>query len=452
MPDRPVVIASNRGPVSFTLTDDGSIEMGRGSGGLVSGLKSLGGSGATWFAAAISAGDVATSRQGPVDARGFELRLLEVEPTRYRQAYDDIANETLWFLHHDLWDLTREPRFDDEWREAWLSYRAMNEQFADALAEDCEPNSIVLAQDYHLALLGQMVATRRDDLSVVHFHHTPFATPDELRVLPDEVRRELMDGLGGFHACGFHTTGWAGNYAAAATGPARPFVAPLGIDPETLLAEASTDECAAQVAALEELVGDRLFIVRVDRIELSKNLLRGFDAYDVLLARSPEWRGRVVFGALCYPSREGVPAYAQYRRDVEARVAEINERWGTDEWTPIVLETEDDYTRSLAALRGADVIVVNPVRDGLNLVAKEAMILNERGASLVLSTRAGAWDEMSDVADGVNPFDVSATADAIDAALRRTPEERRTRGAGLRAAAMRRTPADWLVDQLAAAD
>jgi trehalose 6-phosphate synthase len=452
VPDRPVVIASNRGPVSFSLNDDGSIETGRGSGGLVSGLNSLGASGATWFAAAISAGDLAVARQGAHDVLGFELRLLEVEAERYRHAYDEIANSTLWFLHHGIWDLTREPAFDDAWRDAWASYRAMNEQFADALADHCEPGSIVLAQDYHLSLLGKMVTDRRPDIRAVHFHHTPFATPEELRVLPTEIRRELMGGLAGFHTCGFHTRDWAANFDAGSGDGTRSFVAPLGIDADTLLAESSTDACNVEVAALDRAIGDRQFIVRVDRIELSKNLLRGFDAFELLLQRSERWRGRVVFGAHCYPSREGVPAYARYRDDIVARVAEINDRWGDADWTPILLETDDNYLASLAALRRADVVVVNPVRDGLNLVAKEAMIVNDRGAGLILSDRAGSWDEMSDVADGVNPFDVSATTDAIEVALRRDPTERATRGAALRAAAARRTPSDWLADQLAAAD
>jgi trehalose 6-phosphate synthase len=195
-------------------------------------------------------------------------------------------------------------------------------------------------------------------------------------------------------------------------------------------------------------VGDRAFLVRVDRIELSKNVLRGFDAYAALLEAEPHRREQVVFGAFVYPSRQGVAAYDRYARAVAERVGEINERFGTPSWTPILYDPHDDYPRSVAALQLADVVVVNPISDGLNLVAKEAMVLGERDPQLVLSPHAGAWDELGGAgAWRAEPFDVGATAEAIAAALDVAPEERRARSASLRAASLARTPADWLTDQ-----
>lgn len=449
--DRPVVIVSNRGPASFVVGPDGELEMRRGSGGLVTGLAALGGSDATWIAAAIGEGDVARARLGPTEAAGFDLRLLEVDADRYGAAYDVVANETLWFLHHGLWDLTREPRFDDRWRSAWAHYRALNEQFAEAVAESAPRGSVVLVQDYHLSLMGHALAERRPDLTAVHFHHTPFCTPHELETLPDDVAHELMDGLGGYASCGFHTDRWARHFAACADHAPPTFVAPLGIDPAVIASEAATDACRRELARLDELVGDRWLLARVDRIELSKNLLRGFDAFDLLLERRPDWRGRVVFGAFCYPSRGGVAAYASYRREVEERVAALNERWGTPAWTPVLWEDDDNYPRSVAALRRADGVLVNPVRDGLNLVAKEAALVNEHDAGIVLSDRAGSWAELRHVVEGINPFDVAATASALERVLDRPPEERRRIAAAAREVAAGRTPADWLADQLAAA-
>ena len=168
-------------------------------------------------------------------------------------------------------------------------------------------------------------------------------------------------------------------------------------------------------------------MVRVDRIELSKNLLRGFLAFDDLLDRHPDLRGRVVFGAFCYPSREGLAEYLAYRQEVESLVHQINERWATDDWTPILLETSDDFPRSVAALRRYDVLLVNPIRDGLNLVAKEGPLVNERDGLVVLSTEAGAWAELEGAVLAVNPFDITATADAMPDALGRAPAERRAR-------------------------
>jgi trehalose 6-phosphate synthase len=206
------------------------------------------------------------------------------------------------------------------------------------------------------------------------------------------------------------------------------------------------------VAEIEESVGDRLVVARVDRIELSKNLLRGFAAFDLLLAERPEWREQVTFVALVYPSREGVDEYVEYRADVAALVAEINARWGTPGWTPIHYDDVDDFPRSVAALQRADVLLVNPVRDGLNLVAKEGVALNTAEGVLVLSTEAGAWAELGDAgALRVNPFDVVGTAEALHEALSMPAGERAERAAALKAAATARTPQDWLAEQLAAA-
>ena len=191
--------------------------------------------------------------------------------------------------------------------------------------------------------------------------------------------------------------------------------------------------------------------LRVDRIELSKNLLRGFLAYDELLETRADLRGRVVFAALVYPTRQGLPEYQAYRQEVEGLVRRLNQRWGSSDWTPVLLDLEDNHPRSVAALRRADVLLVNPVRDGLNLVAKEGALVNERQAALVLSREAGAWDELSQWAIGVNPFDVTGTAEAVAQGLDMAAPERARRADALRRAASQRTPEEWLADQLAAA-
>jgi trehalose 6-phosphate synthase len=196
-------------------------------------------------------------------------------------------------------------------------------------------------------------------------------------------------------------------------------------------------------------VGDRQVIVRVDRMELSKNLLRGFWAFDELLEVQPERRGRVVFVALAYPTRQGLADYLAYQNEVESTVERINQRWATPGWTPIVLAVEDDYPRSLAAMTRYDVLLVNPVRDGLNLVAKEGPLLNTRHGVLVLSREAGAIDELAGGAISLNPFDVSATAAALATALDLPADERKERSDHLRRAVLARRPADWLADQLA---
>jgi trehalose 6-phosphate synthase len=454
---RPVVLASNRGPLSFTIDAGGGLVARRGAGGLVSGLAPLMvGTDGIWVAAAMSDGDRAAAAAGPTVAEGLHTTLLAVDPDDYRMAYDVVGNATLWFVHHGLYELARRPRFDHRFTQAWDAYRRVNTAFADAIAQVAPDGAAVLVQDYHLSLLGPMLAQRRPDVRAVHFSHTPFASPDWLRVLPDAVAAELLEGLAGHHACGFHTRRWADAFAAGCAEvlgrePAT-FVAPLAPDPDDLAAVAGGQACAQALSALDEQVGDRALIVRVDRIELSKNLVRGFHAFDDLLERYPDWRGRVVFGAFVYPSREGLPEYLAYRQEVEAVIEQVNRRWATADWTPILAFIGDNHPRSVAALRRFDVLLVNPVRDGLNLVAKEGALVNKRDGLVLLSPEAGAWPELEGAVRRVHPYDISATADALADALATPAAARATEAAELRRRAQLRTPRDWLADQLAAAN
>jgi trehalose 6-phosphate synthase len=465
MTSRPILVVSNRGPVSFRRDDAGSLTAVRGAGGLVSGLSPLmAGADRTWLAAALSdddraaiaerSDDAAPSRI-EVEAGGVKAILAAIDPDDLQRSYDVVCNATLWYVHHHLFALAREPVFDPGWWEAWQAYRRVNAAFADLVAEVAPEGAAVLVQDYHLCLLGPLVAERRPDLRTVHFSHTPFAAPDLFDVLPESVRVELLTGLAGHGACGFHTSRWQRDFLACCerngVSPPTTFASSLGPDAADLLATRDGEAFAEAAAALDAQVGDRRVVARVDRIELSKNLVRGFVAFDVLLERHPEWRERVTFAASVYPSREANPDYVAYRTDVAATVERVNARWGTDDWTPILLNESDHFPTSVATLARADVVLVNPVRDGLNLVAKESMLVNGRDALLALSPEAGAWDEMAGAASAVHPFDVVQTADALHELLGADETERARRANELRKAAGARTPADWLADQLAAA-
>jgi trehalose 6-phosphate synthase len=454
MAGRPVVIVSNRGPVSFRQ-ENGELVPQRGAGGLVTGLASISGTDATWIAATISDADRKAAEQGTIDTEGFRVRLLALDPELYAMAYDVVSNATLWFVHHHLFELARRPRFDEHFARAWEAYRTVNEQFADAVAEEAPDDAAVLVQDYHLTLLAPRLRDSRPDLRLVHFSHTPFAVPDLLRVLPAEPLTEMLDGMAEHDACGFHSARWAAAFIDGcreilARSPTT-FVSPLAPDAANLRRSATTAECTAAFADLDHTVGDRQLIVRVDRIELSKNILRGFHAFDDLLERYPQVRERVVFAAFCYPSRDGLPEYLAYRQEVEWLARSLNDKWSKPDWTPILFDTSDDYPRSVAALRRYDVLVVNPIRDGLNLVAKEGAIVNERDGVVVLSTEAGAFDELDGAVRPVNPFDVSGTADAIAEALFSSPAERVAESTELRRRVESRNPQMWLADQLQAA-
>jgi trehalose 6-phosphate synthase len=489
-----VLVASNRGPVSYQFGADGTPAGRRGGGGLVAGVA--GGlapltpqAEVTWICAALSDADRAAARQRPVAepvAPGeVPVRMLDIPPEVFDRAYNNVANSVLWFVHHLLFDTPNQPRFGREFRRDWEAYLAYNEAFADAMADeaarDSAPSSGVraLIQDYHLCLAPRMLRDKLGgayaDAGIAHFSHTPWAPPDYYRMLPAEVGEALLDGMLGADQVGFHAGRWAAAFldcCAAILGAqvsrgdgaevagrvvhrghvTEVAVHPLGVDAAALRARARAGDVQAHVAALGQAAGDRKLIVRVDRTELSKNIVRGLAAYRELLATRPEWHGRVVHLAFAYPSRSAVPEYRAYTERVRQVAAEITAEFRTPDWNPLILEVKDDYPRSLAACAVADVLLVNPTRDGMNLVAQEGPVLSERGCALVLSREAGAAATLDGHALLVNPYDVSETAAALHRALAMPDDERRRRSDALAATAAASPPARWLGDQLAGLD
>jgi trehalose 6-phosphate synthase len=450
--DRFVVVVSNRGPYSY-VEEAGDLRARPGAGGLASALApALEDGRVAWIAAAVGAGDREASRRGVLPDH---LSLLDIDESLYHRFYDDVANSTLWFLHHGLFDRARNPSFGAEWHRSWDAYRNVNEMFATAVDKAAPPGAVVLVQVFHLALVAGFLARSRPDLHLVHFSHTPFVTPSEIRVLPDAVAREMLRAMTAFRACGFHSERWERAFRSTSDTvvgehPAT-FVSPLGPDVSQLRSMVASEACDGRGKELEEAVGERRLVVRVDRLDPAKNLLRGFEAFDELLAEEPRWRGEVVFAALANPSRQSAPEYTAYRADVESKVAAVNERWGTTDWTPILLHVGDDVSRSMAALQRFDVLLVNSVRDGLNLVAKEGALVNARDGVTVLSRESGAGAELSGGAIGVDPFNVLETRMAISRALQMSPRERAARAAAVRSASSIYDPGTWFQAQMAAA-
>ncbi|MFD8012001.1 trehalose-6-phosphate synthase [Streptomyces sp. NPDC058955] len=473
-----VLVASNRGPVSYTLGDDGTLSSRRGGGGLVSGLSAVDSQDSLWVCAALGDGDREAVRRGVAEPG---VRMLDIDPEVYADAYNGIANSMLWFLHHHLYDIPREPVFDAEFRRRWESYRAYNRAFAEALAAEAGEGAAVLVQDYHLALVPGMLRELRPDLRIGHFTHTPWVSSEYLRMVPDDITEELLWGMLGADELGFHTWGWASYFIGCCSqrddstgmaqgvwpsgdpwygvewrrygvgkGRTRVQVYALGVDGDDLRALAHRPQVDERLARLREEVGDRKTIVRVDRTELSKNILRGLLAYRELLTTHPEWRDRVVHLASAYPSRQDLESYRAYTASVVALAEEINAEFGTPDWQPVLVSVEDDFTRSLAAYRMADVALVNPVRDGMNLVAKEIPVVSDAGCALVLSTGAGAYQELRKDVLAVHPYDVSATAEALHQALSMPEDERAARTARLAEAATALPPQRWFLDQLEA--
>ncbi|MFI6936616.1 trehalose-6-phosphate synthase [Streptomyces sp. NPDC050287] len=453
-----VLVASNRGPVSYDVREDGSLHTKRGGGGLVSGLSAIGSdAGSLWVCSALSEGDREAVRRG-VGETG--VRMLDIPADVHADAYNGIANSVLWFVHHMLYQTPLEPVFDAEFRRQWASYETYNRAFAEALAQEAAQGAAVVVQDYHLTLVPGMLRELRPDLRIGHFSHTPWAPPEYFRMLPDDVARQVLGGMLGADRLGFLTHRWADAFTACAEqfadglGGTRVGVHGLGADADFLRERAREADVDERMAALREEIGTapdggaRRTIVRVDRTELSKNIVRGLLAYRQLLDDHPEWRERVVHVAFAYPSRQDLAVYRDYTAEVQRVAKEINARYGTPGWTPVVLHVKDDFARSLAAYRLGDVALVNPIRDGMNLVAKEVPVVSDEGCVLVLSREAGAYEELGEEAITVNPYDVIGTARALHEALSMPAGERAERTKRLAAAATALPPAQWFLDQL----
>jgi trehalose 6-phosphate synthase len=471
--EHPLILVSNRGPVRF---EDG--ERRRGTGGLVTALTGLASHrDALWIASALTEGDVEVSRahggrpfvvEAP-DGGRYRIRLVASEPEAYERFYSIFANPILWFIQHYLWDLSNAPDIRRHEVEAFeFGYNVVNEDLARAVLEEIEgvAEPVVMVHDYHLYTLPGLVRRARPDAFLHHFVHIPWTQPDAWRVLPGKIREELFDGILANDIVGFHTRayrrnflqccqelmGYEVNFEAGTVRSADRDVwvraYPLPIDWRATQAVAARAAVAEHERELLRRRRDHL-ILRVDRADLSKNVLRGFTAFDIFLEQHPEFRERVTFLAQLMPSRADVPEYAEYLERIEALVAVVNHRHGTPDWMPIHLKLRDDLEEAMAAYKHYDVLLVNAMFDGMNLVAKEGPLVNERNGVSVLSENTGAHEELGEYALSVNPFDVQELADSIHAALTMPPAERARRADGLRAIVTSRDPGDWIDEQLA---
>jgi len=462
----PLLVASNRGPLTVVAVEDGDDEIRRGGGGLVSGIQTALAAtpDAVWVCAAMNERERALARQAAngrisdlpqfADAmRGdFDVRLLPIDAQTFRNAYNGVANSTMWFVLHQLFELTTQPSFDGSWRRQWASYVRYNQAFADALAAEAAPGAAVMVQDYHLFLVPKMLHDLRPDVRISHFTHTPWVSPDYFMTLPDDVAYAVVDGMLGADVLGFHTQRWANLFrdtarTLAGREPSGVRVFPLGTDADAMLKLGGRRNVDSELRVLDDVASGRQVIGRVDRTEPSKNVWRGLLSYRELLRTHGEWRNKVVHVVYNNPSREDLPAYREYTARIERLAADIDEEFGTEEWTPLVLDIADDYPAALAVLRRSDVLFVNSIRDGMNLVVQEGLILSEREPAVVVSREAGVAELLGDAALSVNPFDVTATAEALHTALSMPQDERAGRAERMRSAVVRLPPDEWFQAQ-----
>lgn len=462
---RRLIVVSNRSPVGYVRDAAGNRVRHQGAGGLVSALRPLvARHDVTWIASAMSEEERAIAAAGTFAERAagatFRLRLVAHDPAAYRSFYDEIANSALWFVQHGLPGLLGAGNAG--LRGAWLDgYVAVNERFAAAVSEELAqaPNAVVLFQDYHLYVAPALVRTRCPTARLAQFVHIPWVAPQAWSALPPWVARAVHEGLLACDSVGFHAERWRAAFVESSSALlgrgdealAASHVNPVAVDAEALAGVAAQEAVLERERLLLAARPERL-ILRVDRTDPAKNAVAGFAAFGRLLQRRPDLHGRVGMLALLDPSRQGIPAYVAYRRALEAEAAAVNTAYGTIGWSPIHLSIRDDFLSSVAAYRQYDVLLVNSVMDGLNLVAKEAPLVNTRDGVLVLSRTTGAWDELGEWAIGVDPDDVDATSRALEQALALPQAERAARASRIRARVLAGDPTAWADTELAALD
>ncbi|MDQ3303319.1 MAG: trehalose-6-phosphate synthase [Actinomycetota bacterium] len=473
------VIVSNRGPVTFSRDGSGEREHSRGAGGLVTALNAVmrRGEEAVWIASAQSEEDArvaAESREAPYEVEGLKIVLVEHDEEAYELMYNHLANPLLWFVQHGLYDLPYAPELGDETRRAWEEgYVPVNENFAEAVARTLEASdggagdeTVILVHDYQLYMAPLYLRERLgEDVFVSVFIHIPWPEPEGWRILPAYAREGILRSLLRADIVAFHTRGYVRSFIRTVRevlgveveeeegvvrleGGREVWVRayPISIDPKEFEDLARSEEVEREEERVEDLSGKLL--LRVDRMDLSKNIVRGFNAYDRMLEQHPEMREQVTFLARLQPSREDIPEYAAYAEDIQETVDEVNKKQGTSSWTPIVLSMEDNFPFSVAAYKNYDVLLVNAVRDGMNLIAKEAVVANEKNGVLILSENAGAHEELGEYALTVNPFDVDEQAGALHEALTMPDDERARRAEALQETIRSNTIEEWVEAQL----
>ena len=463
------IVVSNRGPVTFSRGESGEREHSRGAGGLVTALNAVlrRAENAVWIASAQSEEDVAVSKEpAPYEVEDLRVRLVEHDPESYDLMYNHLANPLLWFVHHGLYNLPYSPELGEDTRRAWEEgYVPVNRNFAEAVIETAagDDSPVVFLHDYQLYMTPLFVRERLgEDALLSLFVHIPWPEPDLWRVLPRYIREGVLESLLSADIVAFHTHRYAHAFAETAAAVLGAEVEngvihhrgrevwvrayPISIDPEEFEDLARSEAVLEQERFVKDLPGKLL--LRVDRTDLSKNVVRGFVAYGRMLERHPEMKGEVTFLAQLQPSRTDIPEYAAYMEAVGRTAEEVNQKHGTGSWRPIELFMEDHFPRSVAAYKNFDVLLVNAVRDGMNLVAKESAVINEKNGVLVLSENAGAHEELGEYALTVNPYDIDEQADAIHEALSMPEEERERRSRALRDTVMSNTIEHWVEAQM----
>ncbi|GCE19252.1 alpha,alpha-trehalose-phosphate synthase (UDP-forming) [Dictyobacter kobayashii] len=476
-----LIIASNRGPVEFQLKQDKTLKARRGAGGMVTALIDAGNRmEVSWVAMTMTDGDrLAVKKaqqenngilQSPIPGQKMQLRYVSVSKEAYRKHYEKISNELLWFLQHYMYDPTQDSASADQLQDAWQNgYTVANQAIADAVCVEIESEDtvpVVMLQDYHLYLAPLMIRQRHPTIIMQQFIHIPWPDVRCWHFLPSNIAQAIYSGLVGNDIIGFQTERDARNFLEGARTlldgavvdfeegaiwwqghrtQTRSYPISISVSEERRVVNSAAGRRAAE--QMKKLLCDYT-IMRVDRVEPTKNIVRGFQAYEDVLEKHPELHGKVTFLAFLVPSRQTLPTYRRFDGDVRAIIEEINNKYGTEEWTPIQAFFGNDRVRALAAMQYYDVLLVNPIIDGMNLVAKEGPAVNQSDGVLVLSRTAGAFQQLAKGSIPTSPTDIFETSQALYQALTLPAEERHLKATLARQAVERSDLNVWMARQI----
>ena len=457
---RRLIIASNRGPVEYRIEPDGALTAHRGSGGMVTALLAAARFvPATWVASAMTDGDRMAAEQAngnlvKVLDNEIYVRFVTVPQSVYQRHYYVFCNPLLWFVQHFMWNTPRTPNIGRAVYEAWESgYIPVNEALAQAVIEEAKQQPkppYVLLQDYHLYLTPAMIRAEVPDATILHFTHIPWPGPRYWGVLPDFMRRRIHEDMCAADIVGLQAVADVRNFLQCCEAmlegvdidygkrlvnfrgrTTRVCHYPISIDAAGLLSFAKSPEVEKAKERLRPFLGEQT-IVRVDRSEPSKNIIRGLRAWELLLERYPDLRGKVNFLQFLVPSRSELGVYQTYTDEIFELIESINDHFGNVEWQPVRVFYEENYPQAIAGMSLYDVLLVNPIIDGMNLVSKEGPLVNDRDGVLVLSELAGSYEQLAEYALPVAPTDLEGTVRALYWALTMPPDERRRRADALR--------------------
>ena len=475
---RPLILVSNRGPVEHQMSGDGWPEARRGSGSVVTAFNSLVQKFEfTWVASAMGEGDRVVSENGqgphiksPLPGHEINLRYVVTPRRVYHKYYNILCNPLLWFLQHYMWNPPYNPNVDAAVHDAWESgYIPVNQAFANAViseAQALEQAPIVIGHDYHLYLMPEFVRKEVPEAVIQHFVHIPWPTPQYWHMIPDYIIRRICESLCTTDLLGFQTIGDVRcfldtveefvpdvtvdrtSHTVARNGRTTSVkVYPISINVEEVQRIANTPRALDYENRLSADTGD-VTIVRIDRAEPNKNIVRGFRAYELMLTRYPELKGKVKFLAFLVPSRTHIRQYQRYMDEIQQVIQQINNNHGTDDWQPIVPFIENNYTQAIAGMKLYDVLLVNTIIEGMNLVAKEGPVVNNRDGVLVLSHSSGVYQQLSDGAISVSPTDIEGTMEALHQAITMSAEDRKARAARMLNSVCREDINHWLYQQM----